>query len=804
MYSFEDILSEIETKKSSAKTQAGSWERLREVVLELAGVPSSSRIWPSADGKWALEKVSIQSFRGVTNEEPLVLTFEPTPGITVLHGLNGAGKSSISDAIEVALTGRTPSLSVGTAGKAALWDPIHLSQGAGGACVEVTLACAGQRLVLTATLDEGGKVQEHWGELIVDGSSSRIDLDSSWHQALISHQPVFAYATLERRVQLSKDLATYFDGLLALGGSFAVLHNTITERATASMEAHTRWQTAKVSAMRMISEIDTDCARANPGISLTSIPDPTPGDDIDEWLENAGLVQEGQVTSPLPADSGVRLEAVASECARAINSYEEGRSAPEQGLSAALQFLYQETSSLDIQSRNCPVCLTVNTDWIDALRLTVESDAKLTRLRGGMEAAIRSLMQSANSILIPAIHVAEGTASTDPIRNSAQEAGGLVAELAGGLERGLPSQHAVVRSAGNLAKWLSSDDGRGLLQDAIARTDVIKQWRLARARAVEDFAAIWRTDGVLASASLEWKEVAKRVDDLRNHLRKKRSGVLESLAGSRIESLLLDADLHLNRISVLSTKANMELSDQSGNKVELGMLSAGQRNAVLLAPLLASIDAGPFGFLVLDDPVHAFDELRIDRLAESLAEIARSRRVIVLTHDERLKEYLAAKASDCDTRLVERSNGEGSVSVSNSSHFWAELLDDAGHMHDVARLEVGSTHEISGTLRGLCRMAIDNALRVFTLRNAVGSARDAVADLQLLDEAYITRMRLTLASGFWEGDPWRNPVDKAAEATESYMDSWNQAVHGNPPTSDFTREEIAAARRACRALVGMA
>lgn len=276
---------------------------------------------------------------------------------------------------------------------------------------------------------------------------------------------------------------------------------------------------------------------------------------------------------------------------------------------------------------------------------------------------------------------------------------------------------------------------------------------------------------------------------------------LEGKAGSRIENLLSDAELHLKGISVLSSKASMELVDQNDNKVELGMLSAGQRNAVLLAPLLASVDAGPFGFLILDDPVHAFDELRIDRLAESLSRIADSRRVIVLTHDDRLKEYLAARTTDFDTRLVDRSSASGTVEVSDSSHFWRELLTDAGHIHDLALRETGSTKDVTDALRRLCRMSIDNALRTFTLRNAVVACRDAAEDLKILDTKNKTEERLHQAESFWHGSTWQNPVTRAFSDCAPHLTSWNRSVHGNPQMSDFSRDEIRDARKACQKLV---
>ena len=801
MFSFEDIMNEIDIKRAAAKTGAASWDRLKAVASELAGVPSTSEVWPTAGATWTLEKVSIKGYRGIGNDDPLVLTFDPTPGVTVLHGLNGAGKSSISDAIEIGLTGKIPAVTAGTAGKAALWDPIHLARGATSARVEVTLASEDQRLLLIALLDSSGNIQSHEAELTNAVGTRKIALDASWHDALASHQPVFAYASLERRVQLSKDLATYFEGLLALGGSFTALEDAITDRANASTLAHSRWRSAKDDAMRSLAAIDVERGSEATVMPLEPVNEPSAGDGLDEWLKDAGLLQEGTSSSPLPSDSREQLGMAASRANASILAFDKARVTSEQNLSTALELLHSEATGRHVDSDACPVCAAPGSNWLETLGTTVDQNKNLTRLQKEVEAETRALAGVTESLLPAVLRVGEAAGVDDPIRSLSSTAEDLQDRFVEARRTSHPTQHLALTATTELSAWLVSQEAQTLIDEAVARTDAMKQWQIARARAVENFTTVWRADGALAAKSVSWAETLKRVDDLRKQLRKRRSVTLEGKAGSRIENLLSDADLHLKGINVLSSKASMELVDQNGNKVDLGMLSAGQRNAVLLAPLLASVDAGPFGFLILDDPVHAFDELRIDRLAESLSRIADSRRVIVLTHDDRLKEYLAARTTDHDTRLVDRSSASGAVEVSDSSHFWHELLTDAGHIHDLALKEAGSTKDVTDALRRLCRMSIDNALRSFTLRNAVVSGRDAADDLKTLDAKHKTEERLHQAESFWQGSTWQNPVTRALNDCKPHLTSWNRSVHGNPQMNDFSRDEIRDARKACKTLV---
>ena len=263
--------------------------------------------------------------------------------------------------------------------------------------------------------------------------------------------------------------------------------------------------------------------------------------------------------------------------------------------------------------------------------------------------------------------------------------------------------------------------------------------------------------------------------------------------------LLADVGLAVTDLSVQGTKAGMEIHDEQGRPVELGMLSAGQRNALLLAPLLAVAHGGPFAFLVLDDPVHAFDQIRVDRLAALITTLAARQRVVVLTHDERLAEHLLARSPDHDQRTVRRTAGNGEVVVESTRGLWEVLLADAdaalGRIPKAERAAVAPVDVV----RGFCRMAVDEALRRFVVRRAAHDARDPEADAGALDDAKSTKDRLAVAERLYPVNP---DLAAARGLLDAHLDDWNRAAHGNPPQSPVTGAEIGHARTACRTLVG--
>src|SRR3954453_13408037 len=72
-------------------------------VIELAAQPSDAPESHHAAHPVWLKSVTVEGFRGIGPQATLAL--EPSPGLTVVVGRNGSGKSSFAEGLELLMTG---------------------------------------------------------------------------------------------------------------------------------------------------------------------------------------------------------------------------------------------------------------------------------------------------------------------------------------------------------------------------------------------------------------------------------------------------------------------------------------------------------------------------------------------------------------------------------------------------------------------------------------------------------------------------------------------------------------------------
>ena len=199
------------------------------------------------------------------------------------------------------------------------------------------------------------------------------------------------------------------------------------------------------------------------------------------------------------------------------------------------------------------------------------------------------------------------------------------------------------------------------------------------------------------------------------------------------EHLRQQSNITLGKIELVGTgtkrKVSLDVTVDGVAGAALGVMSQGELHSLALSLFLprATLPESPFRFVVIDDPVQSMDPSRVDGLARALEETARTRQVIVFTHDERLPE--AVRRLGITSRNIMVTRRPKSVVELRTS------LDPVkAHLEDAWAL--ASTKELPGPVMrrivpGYCRSALEAAFIGMVRRKMLPDAR-ARADV---DEA---------------------------------------------------------------------
>lgn len=768
------------------------WRQLIEVLEELEN--SSATTARLTDRNWSLHRLRVEGYQGVGGQAPIVLEFDPTPGVTVIHGPNGAGKSSVADALYLALHGATRASAGGAGGNLPLWDRVHRARSAARTHVDVILGCGRERLTLSVELSSTGEVASRTATRSVNGGpAEQVNLGADWSAALAAVRPVFSYADLDRGVQTAGGLQRYLVDLLALGGCFASMEREVAERSAEAKQARDAWRTA-------LREVKTNMAVVDQhwGDGRDPLPDiawPELSDEPDAWLSASGLDFEQQqqlrhVREDLEHDASTS----AGDLRIALEALEAREISLVARLAGPLRQLHDAADEEVEPGLTCPVCSTDEVDWVASLREALRTEGDL----GGARVRLQEALTTAVLLLD---EVADVAAVLDGVEGASVGERHALTMLRLLRQHGTQGPAAVRGGIPALAEWLASPDFGGRVARARALTDHRRQWRSARAASLVPFVEVWRAGRVRGLTVDGWDATTRCITRLRDKLYDERGRTLSDLIGAPVRELLNDVGLSLQSLNVQHRQARVVLTDARG-EVPLAELSAGQRNALLLAPLLTEVSASAFGFFVVDDPVHALDDLRVDRLAALLGQLGSRRRVIVLTHDARLKEHLIARNAGADLRSIDRSPDSGQVEVGHDTAIWQRLIEDA---RGALRLSLQESAVVNlrpdDLIRGLCRQAVDAALRVRIIRLAAQDGLDVAEHVSRLDAEWETKARLIFVRRLEERQEVDRKVSHARTFLDPYLDGWNAASHGNAPRTSADEVEVQACQSACEALV---
>ncbi|MGW2082528.1 ATP-binding protein [Streptomyces sp. NPDC001939] len=810
LLTYKDLAAEIRAAKMRATSaeKRAAWGNLLLQVESIAG--ESIAAWdPTAGDPWHLTSLEIDGFQGVT--EPFSFQFDPTPGVTIIHGPNGSGKSSISDGIRAALSGKTDwwaAVTPGNArsGKSPLWEKVNCARDSDKARVQIELMRGEESLTLTSHLGKDGVVHEvesiRRNEV---GDIEVVDISSTpWRYAMEGHPPVFSYADVERRVQKHEDLQKYIENLLALGGCFDFLDRRVLELSEAASNSRKKLAAALKSAKVGIERVDREFRERDSAQLVEEISWSEAVTDMKHWLAENGLSDRG---ADLPQVTREGVNAVAEDMRNvdaALELLHGSHVGLHHRLANSLTSLRSEVEQVADPGYFCPVCDSESADWVDRLGVNLSSVESYGPKRAAVNRALQSLRSSSLEIglVLEVLSQDESYIGNDFLTDLRLKYSALAFSFD---HHGTQPVPEVISAFLSLREITARSEWEKCAGSAIELSDLTRQWRLRRRAELDSYVATWETEHEIASLAGLWEATRDCITNLADRLRKTRTSQFEGKAGIQVSRLLEDAGIVLESVNLSRTRAEIEVHGLDGQKIALAMLSAGQRNAFLLAPLFATAEFGPFGFLVLDDPVHSFDEVRVDRLAAVIADLGRTRRVIVLTHDERLKEHLLARSPLCEAWAITRDAVKGALGLEATDELWRVLIEDAMAVwqYSPKPSPTGYLTEVQ-IIRGLLRQALDNALHQCVVKYSLKVGASVSRSISTLDASMTTQSRMEAAAGIIALDAGvDHPVVRAKQACGHHLNNWNNAAHGNGEIKKADlRREIEAGLEACSVLGG--
>jgi energy-coupling factor transporter ATP-binding protein EcfA2 len=695
---------------------------------------------PTAQRAVYLTAIEVEGFRGIG--PPTTLSIDPGPGLTLVVGRNGSGKSSFSEALEMVLLGTNQRWEQRVKVWRDGWQNLHHRH----TRVAATFAVDGRRqpLEVARVWKEGDSVDG--SALSIDGKPATPDV-LGWSQQLAGYPPLLSHNELEHA--LDREQSKLYDalaGILGLG-ELAAAQQVLRE---ARLEREREVKTARESlpALRALLERTTDpradlvrAALAKKAWDLDAVAGTVGGDaESDEHV----VLRKLRDLAGLPILDREKLNAAITELRDARAAAERLRGT-DAGRADEVAALLQQ--ALDVhahaQDERCPVC---NTEGVLTYQWRVQARDQVIALRAGA-----AEVRTSRTMLATGQRQARQliTGPLVALRDSAG-AGIDIAPVVGLWERW--ADVAADDDALSLASHLETHGPPLIAAVAdLRRAAAAELERLERAwRPAADAIALWLPLGRRAQAAEHevgrLKEAERWLKEAHDELRDERFGPIAGAVQANWTELRQDSNVSLGELRLLGASTQRRLSldvkvdGEDGSA--LGVMSQGELNCLALSLFLprASMPESPFRFVVIDDPVQAMDPAKVAGLATVLARAAKERQVIVLTHDMRLEE--ATRMLDIDATVIEVSRRERSVvDLRRIQDPVRRYIDDAF----AVAMSRDVPEEALRVVPGFCRLALEAAASLTTTRRLLHQGK-TYAEVQAAREKPTTlNMWLALA-----------------------------------------------------------
>ena len=399
----------------------------------------------------------------------------------------------------------------------------------------------------------------------------------------------------------------------------------------------------------------------------------------------------------------------------------------------------------DTKSTTCPVCGSANglgADWKTRSQQEVEA-------LNAEASAVRAAHQEADAALRAA-------------RALVRELGVLPSPSAGEL----PSLQSLREAEAMWLKARSLDSPTALadhleahvldLSEAVARVVAEATEELSRRedvwRPLGQALALWLPHAEQFAATKDHVDQLKEAEDwwksATEEIRNERFQPIAARAMAIWKQLRLQSNVDLGDVTLEGTatrrKVVLKVTVDGKDAEALGVMSQGELHSLALSLFLprATLADSPFRFICVDDPVQSMDPARVEALARVLAETAKTRQVVVFTHDDRLPEAVRRLALPARILKVTR-RADSVVEIGESRDPVSGYLEDARALLKTEDLPASVRARV---VPGHCRLALEAACMtaVRQRRLRAGARHQEVEELLAANPKLYARMALAI------------------------------------------------------------
>lgn len=725
-----------------------------------------------------LTEISVTGFRGVGACAKLPLI--PGPGLTVVAGRNGSGKSSFAEGCELALTGRNKRWERKDLGKEwrSGWRNLHHPTQTS---VEVGIVTEGgspAAATVRCHWDDGADLEDAQVEVVRRGVSPA-PLDSlGWDASLVTFRPFLSYNELgEVLTGKQSELHDALRQILGLG-RITDTHNRLKEVRLNLETQRKDLKNAATHLAELARQIPDDPRAAT---LATLISNTNPDLDVLQQLIAPVDSSHSQIhvlseLTALRAPGLAQLTTAAAQLREAAETSDQWRDTDSARALADISLLDQalqwHTRSGD---NDCYVC---GAGRLDA-RWRAQAEQRIATLQAAAAGAIAAQTklaeaQKAAKQLVtappPVLYRIDqtgldGTAlavwkrfemlpddpylAADHLEKTGAELSAAVTDLAKAANfQRIDRQDSWAPLVAELGAWLAKARPARSQEKVLRQVQAATSWMQTAANVLANS----RLDPLAEQSAQIWEQLRQE-------------------SNVKLGPVRLEGSANRRRVSL-----DVTVDDAAGSA--LGVMSQGELHALALSLFLprATVPDSPFRFLVIDDPVQAMDPAKVDGLAQVLAEVARTRQVVVFTHDDRLPAAIRRLQLDAKVLQVDRAQGSA-VQVAELASPAARHLSDA---HALSR-DPNVPPEVAATVvPGLCRLALDAACveKIRTTRLRSGARHLEVERLLEESPKLIPRLALALFDDSKRTKDVLPQVNKWGRWAGDVVTACNKGAHG--------------------------